>query len=47
VILNNPNNLITPKNTYTLTLTGVDVNGEGPSNAASTSAQATIVLTVN
>lgn len=47
VILNNPNDLITPKNTYTITLSGVDVNGEGPSNAASTSAEATITLTVN
>ena len=40
-------NLITPKNTYTFTLSGVDTNGEGPSNSASTSAQASIVLTVN
>ena len=47
VMLNNSNNLITPKNTYTITLSGVDANGEGPSNAASTSAQASIMLTVN
>ncbi|MGA9510869.1 MAG: hypothetical protein WBV55_19770 [Candidatus Sulfotelmatobacter sp.] len=47
VMLNNPNSLITPKNTYTFTLSGVDTNGEGPSNAASTSAQASIMLTVN
>ena len=26
-ILNNPNGLVTPKNTYTVTLTGVDKNG--------------------
>jgi hypothetical protein len=47
VMLNNPNSLITPKNTYTFTLTGVDANGEGPSNAVSTSAQASVALTVN
>jgi hypothetical protein len=47
VMLNNPNSLITPKNAYTFTLTGVDTNGEGPSNSASTSSQASILLTVN
>jgi hypothetical protein len=45
--LNNPNDYTTPKNTYTLGLTGVDANGEGPSNASSTTAQATVTLTVN
>jgi hypothetical protein len=45
--LNNPNGLTTPKNTYTFTLTGVDQNGVGPSNTTTTSAQATVSLTVN
>jgi hypothetical protein len=45
--LNNPSGFTTPKNTYTLTLTGVDVNGEGPSNGSSNTAQATVTLTVN
>ncbi|MGA9390776.1 MAG: hypothetical protein WBV69_10050 [Candidatus Sulfotelmatobacter sp.] len=45
---NNNNGLVTPKNTYTVTLTGVDQNGLSPSNTAnSTSAQATVSLTVN
>ena len=44
---NNANNLVTPKNTYTVTLTGVDQNGVSPSNITSTSAAATVSLTVN
>jgi hypothetical protein len=45
--LNNPNGYTTPKNTYTITLSGVDTNGEGPSNTSSTTAEATVTLTVN
>jgi hypothetical protein len=45
--LNNSNNLITPKNSYTLTLTGVDTNGVAPSNSVGSSDQATVSLTVN
>jgi hypothetical protein len=44
---NNANNLVTPKNTYTVTLTGVDQNGISPSNITSTSTAATVSLTVN
>ncbi|MGA2646133.1 MAG: hypothetical protein ABSF15_15580 [Candidatus Sulfotelmatobacter sp.] len=45
---NNNNGLVTPKNTYTFTLTGVDQNGLSPSNTANTtSAQTTVSLTVN
>ena len=44
---NNANGLVTPKNTYTFTLTGVDANGVAPSNSTSTTAQATVSLTVN
>jgi hypothetical protein len=46
-MLNNPNNLVTPKNTYTFTLTGVDANGVAPSNTTTTTAQATVTLMVN
>jgi hypothetical protein len=47
--LNNSNNYVTPKNTYTITLTAVDQNGISPSNTSSTSTtgQATVSLTVN
>jgi hypothetical protein len=44
---NNANNLVTPKNTYTITLTGVDDNGISPSNITSTSAAASVSLSVN
>ncbi len=44
---NNSNGLITPKNTYTVTLTGVDANGISPSNTTTTTTAATISLTVN
>ncbi|MFZ0416489.1 MAG: hypothetical protein WAM04_00175 [Candidatus Sulfotelmatobacter sp.] len=46
-MLNNPSGLVTPKNTYTFTLTGVDENGVAPSNTTTTTAQATVTLTVN
>ena len=42
---NSPNGEITPKNTYTFTLTGADQTGAAPSNA--TTSQATVTLTVN
>jgi ABC-type transport system involved in multi-copper enzyme maturation permease subunit len=42
---NSPTGQTTPKNTYTFTLTGADENGAGPSN--STTAQATVSVTVN
>jgi hypothetical protein len=42
---NSPHGEITPKNTYTFTLTGADQTGAAPSNA--TSSQATVTLTVN
>jgi hypothetical protein len=42
---NNTIGYVTPKDTYTFTLTGVDQNGVAPSN--STSDQATVSLTVN
>jgi len=47
--LNNNNGLVTPKNTYTITLTAVDQNGISPSNtnATTTTGQATVSLTVN
>ncbi len=44
---NNNNGLITPKNTYTFTLTGVDQNGVSPSNSTTTTDEATVSLTVN
>ncbi len=44
---NNSNGLITPKNTYTVTLTGVDANGISPSNTTTTTTAATVSLTVN
>jgi hypothetical protein len=42
---NAPNGEITPKNTYTFTLTGADQTGAAPSNA--TTSQATVTLAVN
>lgn len=39
--------LVTPKNTYTFTLTGVDQNGVSPSNTTSGTGGATVSLTVN
>jgi hypothetical protein len=42
---NNSNGLVTPKNTYTFTLTGADENGASPSNT--TTNEATVTLTVN
>jgi hypothetical protein len=45
--LNNPNGFVTPKNTYTFTLTGVDAAGVAPSNTATSTDQATVSLTVN
>jgi hypothetical protein len=44
---NNPQGLITPKDTYTFTLTGVDQNGVTPSNTTTSTDQATVILTVN
>ncbi len=49
---NNANGFVTPKNTYTITLTGVDANGVGPSNnststTGTTPGAATVSLTVN
>jgi hypothetical protein len=44
-IQNNNSGLTTPKNSYTVTLTGVDQNGNSPSN--STTDLATVSLTVN
>jgi hypothetical protein len=45
--LNNPNGFVTPKNTYTFTLTGVDATGVAPSNTTTSTDQATVSLTVN
>jgi hypothetical protein len=45
VATNSPHGEITPKNTYTFTLTGADQNGAAPSNA--TSSPATVTLVVN
>jgi hypothetical protein len=49
---NSPNGAITPKNTYTFTLTGTDQNGAAPSNGnncpvGQTCNQATVTLVVN
>jgi hypothetical protein len=46
-IQNNNSGLVTPKNTYTLTLTGVDQNGNSPSNSNGTTNGATVSLIVN
>jgi hypothetical protein len=46
-ISNNSNGLVTPKNTYTVTLTGVDAKGISPSNTTTTTTAATVSLTVN
>jgi len=40
-------NAITPKNTYTFTITGVDTNGVPSTNTTSTSTGPTVTLTVN
>jgi hypothetical protein len=40
-------NGVTPNNTYTFTVTGVDANGVISSNTSSTSAKPTVSLTVN
>ncbi|MGO9166840.1 MAG: hypothetical protein ACLP56_08195 [Candidatus Sulfotelmatobacter sp.] len=45
--LNNSGGLVTPKNTYTITLTAVDQNGIAPSNTSTTTGAATVSLTVN
>jgi hypothetical protein len=45
VTSNNNIGYVTPKDTYTFTLTGVDQNGVAPGN--STTDQATVILTVN
>lgn len=45
--LNNPNGYITPKNTYTITLSAVDAKGIAPSNTTTSSSQPTVSLTVN
>jgi hypothetical protein len=42
----NPNG-ITPKNSYTFTLVGVDANGVSSSNTGTTTAAPTVTLTVN
>jgi hypothetical protein len=49
---NSPNGEITPKNTYTFTLTGADQNGAAPANSTTcpvgqTCNQATVTLVVN
>jgi hypothetical protein len=44
-LTNSPNGEITPKNTYTFTLTGADQTGAAPSNA--TTSPATVTLGVN
>jgi hypothetical protein len=45
--LNNPNGYITPKNTYTITLSAVDAFGVAPSNSATTTSLTTVTLSVN
>lgn len=42
---NNSSGFVTPKNSYTFTITGVDQSGVGPSNT--TTSEATVSLTVN
>lgn len=42
---NNSNGFVTPKNSYTFTISGVDQNGVGPSNT--TTDEATVSLSVN
>jgi len=44
---NNPNQLITPKNTYTITLSAVDEFGIAPSNTTTTTSATTVTLSVN
>ncbi len=46
-VSNNSNGYVTPKNTYTITLSAVDGSGLGPSNSTTNSSVATISLTVN
>jgi len=44
LITNAPNGQVTPKNTYTFTLTGADQKGAAPSNATSSPATVTLVV---
>jgi hypothetical protein len=44
VATNSPNGEITPKDSYTFTLTGADQNGAAPSNATSSPATVTLVV---
>ncbi len=44
IVNNSPTGGITPKNTYTFTLTGADQNGAAPSNAVSSPATVTLVV---
>jgi hypothetical protein len=46
-ITNSPSGEITPKNTYTFTLTGVDQTGAGPSNGPTSGSPVTVGLAVN
>jgi hypothetical protein len=43
----NPSNLVTPNNTYTFTLIGVDSNGVASSNTSTTGGAPTVTLTVD
>jgi hypothetical protein len=43
-IQNNNSGLVTPKNTYTLTLTGVDQNGNAPSNTGTSAASVSLIV---
>lgn len=47
VVTTTPSNLITPNNTYTFTLMGVDSNGVSSSNTGTSSSAQTVTLTVN
>jgi hypothetical protein len=41
---NNPSGQVTPKNTYTFTLTGADENGAAPGNTTTTPPTVTLVV---